>query len=85
MSPELYRHAYLVRDIVRYRAAAIAARNVEWLGGWARERRVATSPQAEALRTLARELGVRVEIAATAPVFDDDDQADEISTTDHLS
>ena len=87
MSPELYRDPYLVRDIVRYRAAAIATRNVEWLGEDAREQKVKTSSHAVSLRKLALELGVRLRItvgtARTALSLDDDDQADEICDADH--
>ena len=64
MDRELYRHPYLVRDIIRYRAAAVAARYVAGLGERAREKRVVTSPQAVGLRTFAAELGVDVEIRA---------------------
>ena len=47
--PELYRSPYLVRDIVRYRAAAIAARHVSSLGEWARAGKVESSRHASAL------------------------------------
>ena len=62
--PELYHRSYLVRDIVSYRAAAIATLHIEVLSREARERKVATSPSAVSLRAFAKKLGLRVDINA---------------------
>ena len=66
--PELYRHPYLVRDILHHRAAAIAVRHIERLGDWVRLNKVKSSSPAAALKALAEEVGVSVEIVAG---FDD--------------
>ena len=65
--PELYRDPYLVPDILRYRAAAIAVRHFERLGDRARQQKVTSSLHATALKALATELGVVVDIAVGYP------------------
>ena len=84
--PELYRHPYLVRDILHYRAAAIATRHVEQLGDQVRLKKLTNSSHAAALKTLAEELGVMVEIRAGHPPFDlfDDDPHDKTTDTDRI-
>ena len=84
--PELYRHPYLVRDILHHRAAACAVRDVDLLGDRARLKKVTSSPHAAALKALAEELGVRVEIVAGHPPFDffDDGPHDESTDADRI-
>src|SRR5262249_28518318 len=61
-SEALYRDQYLVHDILHYRAAAIAARHVDSLGTRVVKQRLLNSPEADALRAVAKKAGVKIHL-----------------------
>ncbi len=63
---DLYKNKYVVSDIIKYRAAAIAARNVEQLTAKAVEAQVANAPEALALRAIAEQRGVALDLSVQA-------------------
>jgi hypothetical protein len=61
LDEELYKHPFLVRDIINYRAAAVAVSDAdELMSSDFRERLLNSSPEAEALRRKADELGLKL-------------------------
>jgi hypothetical protein len=64
LHPGLYRvgNEYLIRDIIKYRAAAIASVEIEKLAHAATQTKIHNSPEAHALRQLADRLGVEIAI-----------------------
>jgi hypothetical protein len=57
----LYREPYLVRDILHYRAAAMAVSKIDQLGARVLQERVRNSAHLAALEALAKSLGVQVQ------------------------
>lgn len=75
---KLYNHKYVVRDIINYRAAAIAAANVEELGRrfklnevWASPKGLEFSKRRRELETLAEELGFYIRIILNSKSVND--------------
>ena len=71
LDPELYRHAYVVRDIVKFRAAAIVAANLEWLQPRYVHTLIAASSEWNTLQALAQAHGAEM----TFDVYPDPDSA----------
>lgn len=67
LEESLYRREFLVRDLLRYRAAAIALQEIHTLGGRAIEHRLHTSAQVGQLHSLAHQLGARCEVRFQPP------------------
>lgn len=65
--PALYTNAYLVQDVLRYPACAIAVRNAWTLTRELPVRRLTSSTQAKELQDLARSLGLEVDLQPTTP------------------
>jgi len=63
--PALYKHSFLVRDIINYPAAAIAPRNAWTLTRELPVRRLTHSEQARQLRLLAQNLALGLRLVAT--------------------
>src|SRR5262249_3872495 len=63
----LYQERYLVQDILRYPAAAIAVRNAWTLSRDLPLARLHGSEQARELRKLARSMGLTLHVAASLP------------------
>jgi len=59
MDPELYQHPYIAKDIGQYRAAAIAAMNVDNLAESAAQNRNWSTPEARAIRQELEDLRKR--------------------------
>ena len=68
---ELYEDKFVVKDIIKYRAAAIAAANARDLGTELARRLIDNSKEVQVLRARADATGLQVSIQATvAPSFD---------------